>query len=155
MRSIVDGYGPALLDALRAGVWGVKINAAEAQAATGIGVTDDAGALSAARGLRVLGAQVAVITLGARGAVALDQHGAAWRVGTPPVDGRYPVGSGDAFLAGLAVALLDGLTVAEAARAAAAAAAANAEQPGAGVLDRGRAAELIPRTEVLPLGHHT
>ena len=56
--------------------------------------------------------------------------------------GPYPVGSGDAFLAGLVVALDRGAGWPEALAAGLGAGAANAEQPGAGRLDRARAEEL-------------
>ena len=49
--------------------------------------------------------------------------------------GRYPVGSGDAFLGGLAVGLVGGASLGGALRLASAAAAANAVMPGAGDLD--------------------
>jgi fructose-1-phosphate kinase PfkB-like protein len=52
-----------------------------------------------------------------------------------PLDGAYPVGSGDAFLAGLAIGLERGEDLVAAARRGAAAATANAMQPGAGRLD--------------------
>ena len=52
------------------------------------------------------------------------------------------MGSGDAFLAGLVVALDRGAGWSEALAAGLGAGAANAEQPGAGRLDRARAEEL-------------
>ncbi|MGI8714431.1 MAG: 1-phosphofructokinase family hexose kinase, partial [Solirubrobacteraceae bacterium] len=52
-------------------------------------------------------AHAVAITLGDRGAVLLDPHGGAWR-GRLDVCGRYPVGSGDTFLAGLLVGLVRG-----------------------------------------------
>ncbi|MGZ6545914.1 MAG: PfkB family carbohydrate kinase, partial [Actinomycetota bacterium] len=58
------------------------------------------------------------------------------------VRGRYPVGSGDAFLAGLVVALDRGTGWGEALRMALGAATANAELPGAGRLERARAEAL-------------
>ena len=69
----------------------------------------------------------------------------AWRARGP-----YPVGSGDAFLAGLVVALDGGAGWPEALRAALGAGAANAERPGAGRLDRSRAAELAEQAAVTP-----
>jgi sugar/nucleoside kinase (ribokinase family) len=48
--------------------------------------------------------------------------------------GPYPVGSGDAFLGGLAAALIAGQGMADALQSAASAAAANAQVPGPGEL---------------------
>jgi fructose-1-phosphate kinase PfkB-like protein len=68
----------------------------------------------------------------------------------PAVQGPYPVGSGDAFLAGLAAATLAGKSLEDALRLASGAAAANALVAGAGDLDpndatRFAAAVLIER----------
>ena len=76
-----------------------------------------------------------VVTRGAEGAVAIDRDRRAFRVAGPAVRGPYPVGSGDAFLAGLAVGRLRALTFIEALQLAGAAAAANAVRRGAGHLD--------------------
>ena len=64
------------------------------------------------------------------------------------VRGRYPVGSGDAFLAGLVVGLERGDGWAGAFRLALGAATANAELPGACRLDRSRAEALAERATV-------
>ena len=64
-----------------------------------------------------------------------------------PAHGSYPVGSGDAFLAGLVVALAAGAGWGDALAAAIGAGAANAELPGAGVLDRSRAEQLAAAVE--------
>jgi len=64
------------------------------------------------------------------------------------VRGRYPVGSGDAFLAGLVVALERGDGWSGALRLALGAATANAELPGAGRLDASRAQALAEQATV-------
>jgi len=61
-------------------------------------------------------------------------------VGPPAEPGPYPVGSGDAFLAGLVVALDGGADLRSALHAGTAAAAANAAVPGAGELPADRTA---------------
>ncbi|MGZ6338945.1 MAG: PfkB family carbohydrate kinase [Candidatus Limnocylindrales bacterium] len=75
------------------------------------------------------------MTRGLDGAVLVDEAGAVWRIGGPPERGRYPVGSGDSLLAGLAVALAAGFPLPEAARRGGAVGAANALVPGQGELD--------------------
>jgi sugar/nucleoside kinase (ribokinase family) len=91
------------------------------------------------------------VTLGADGAVLVDPDGRAW-IGPALASGPYPVGSGDAFLAGLIVGLERGRPWAEAMVLALASAAANAELPGAGKLDPARAEALAAQAEVRPLG---
>lgn len=122
----------------------VKVNAAEAAELTGRAVVTGADALAAARDLRErIGGdgRAVVVTQGAQGAVLVDPNGEEWH-GTLDSRGPYPVGSGDAFLAGLVVALEREASWSAALEAALGAGAANAELPGAGRLER-RQAELL------------
>jgi fructose-1-phosphate kinase PfkB-like protein len=91
------------------------------------------------------GTQLAIVTAGADGAVAVSRDGWAVRATLDAV-GDYPVGSGDSFLGGLLAALAampDDLPAAL--RLATAAGAANALTPGAGLLDAATARELAAR----------
>jgi 1-phosphofructokinase family hexose kinase len=148
--TILDTHGEALGLALAAHPSVVKVNADEAGAASGSIVTDPTSAIAAAGSLRDRGAGAVVVTLGAAGAVAHDATG-SWHLSTDEPPGRYPVGSGDAFLGGLAVGLTGGGTLIEAARLGMAAGIANAATPGAGELSRDTADRLRPliRVEVL------
>lgn len=88
-----------------------------------------------------------VVTGGREGAVMMDRNGGSlWA--RLPVVGRYSVGSGDSFLAGLLTGLEIGEPLPHALRLATAAAAANAEVPGAGVLDPERVEALMPLVEL-------
>ncbi|HXF56363.1 MAG TPA: hexose kinase [Actinomycetota bacterium] len=148
----LDARGPALAEGLRAGPDLVKVNAAEAGEVLGTTVATEADALAAARELRALagGRGAAVVTRGEEGAVLVAPDGSAWR-GRLYVRGPYPVGSGDAFLAGMVAALERGEDWPAALRLGLGAAAANAEVPGAGRLERARAEELAARAEVGPV----
>ena len=116
-RVVVDGHGPALVGALTAGPWLVKVNLAEAQAALGAAPAASPtrlgpgelvqAATQAVRGLIAAGAERAVVTVGEIGAVASLDDGSFIHI-RPPTVGRYPVGSGDAFLGGLSAATLKG-----------------------------------------------
>jgi fructose-1-phosphate kinase PfkB-like protein len=86
------------------------------------------------------------VTDGASGSLGMDADG-AWRVTSPPV-GRYTVGAGDSFLAGLLMSLDDGVALPEALRAASAVAAANTLVPGAAVFDVAEIDALAARIEV-------
>ena len=145
-RAAVDVDGAHLAAALSAGPWLVKVNAREAGAATGIPAQDERGAQLAAAALRSGGAGVATVTRGRAGAIVVDEHGTAWRIGPPPEPGPYVVGSGDAFLAGLAAGLAAGHPLPEAARRGAAAACANALRPGQGELDPADASRVLAGT---------
>jgi len=131
---LADTYGPALSPVLAERPEVVKVNAGEAADATGVAVTDAASAEAAARALVEAGAANAVVTLGLDGAVVGTADDVT-RLVPPDVRGRYPVGSGDAFLGGLAVGFVRGHGLVEAARLGLAAGIANALVPGAGELD--------------------
>lgn len=132
---MADTYGQPLLATLAERTALVKINAAEASTVTGIAVHDTASALTAGRVLLSAGARAAIITLGADGAIGVDGSD-SYVCGVGP-RGKYPVGSGDAYLAGVAVGFQRGQHLPDAMRLGAAAAAANAAVPGAGILDSG------------------
>ncbi len=127
----------------------VKLNAVEAAHATSTDASDRAGAIAAAAALHERTGGAAVVTRGEDGAVMVTPDGGRLE-GRVGARGPYPVGSGDAFLAGLVVALDGGAGWPEALRAALGAGAANAERPGAGRLDRSRAAELAEQAAVTP-----
>ncbi|WP_460849572.1 1-phosphofructokinase family hexose kinase, partial [Phytohabitans suffuscus] len=99
---LVDTDGPALAAALGRRPDVVKVNEHEAAGVTGAPVEGWAGA----EALRALGARAAVVTAGADGARYAGPDGRRIAVTHPPLDGALPVGSGDAFLAGLAAARL-------------------------------------------------
>lgn len=133
----------------------LKVNAVEAAAwlgrgagdASGTSSTDGANDLAAAARLATRAGTV-VVTLGRAGAQATGTDGRRWRLGTAPVSGHFPVGSGDAFLAGMLAAHAAGEDLIGQLRLGAGAAAANTEQPGAGVIDPRRARELAARVPV-------
>jgi 1-phosphofructokinase family hexose kinase len=144
-RTALDSRAPGV----EAGPAIVKLNEHEAAAATGIATADAPGALSAAWELHRRSGGAAVVTRGREGAVLVTAAGEPL-AGRLDAEGEYPVGSGDAFLAGLVVALDRGADWPDAVRAALGAGAANAEQPGAGTLDRTRAERLADRAVVAP-----
>ena len=157
VRSAVDSRGPDLARALAVGPDLVKINAAEAGELLGAPVAGIAGAHEGAMTIRARAGgdgHAAVVTLGEEGMVLVDPAGAAWH-GAVAVRGDYPVGSGDAFLAGLLAALTASTasTAATAASAASAATPATAAEGGAAAsAAEGGAADAWARAAALGLG---
>ena len=148
-RTAVDVSGAPLATATGA-VDLVKLNAAETADLVGdrAGVDErDLPGLCRALRDRWGGETVAVVTGGRQGAVlsVVDRRPVWARV---PVTGSYPVGSGDAFLAGLLTARESESSWEDALRLATAAAAANAAVPGAGVRTARRVRELVPLVEM-------
>lgn len=124
----------------------VKLNAAEAAGLTGIDSSTAEGAIAAARELRAEGGAAAV-TRGADGAVLVAADGSVL-VGSLDAPGRYPVGSGDSFLAGLVTARAAGAGWADALALALGAGAANAAVPGAARFRRADAERLAELASV-------
>jgi 1-phosphofructokinase family hexose kinase len=158
----VDASGAALKRAAAAGPALIKVNEAEARAVAGRAgpgsaeaVGDAASAAEVAALARRLldptpGAErVSIVTRGARGAVLVAPGEAALSASLDePQSALYPVGSGDAFLAGLLTAREVGADWEDALGLAVGAGTANAETIGAGVLDRDRAHALADRVTV-------
>jgi tagatose 6-phosphate kinase len=143
-RVLLDCAGAALRLALRARPFLVKINGAEtSELLDAPAVTDFDGAARATRQLRESGAESAMITLGAEGAL-LDFGDARYKFAAPSVAAVNSVGSGDAALAGLAAGLRRGWTAQGAGALAIAAGAANALH-GAGACSVEEITELQPR----------
>jgi 1-phosphofructokinase family hexose kinase len=152
-RVALDAEGERLRLALEAGPDVVKVNAVEAAELLGVPTARLDEAVAAAMKLRELAGgddHAGIVTRGADGVVIAAPDGNLYE-GALYVRGRYPVGSGDAFLAGLVVGLDRGQDWPAALRLALGAAAANAELPGAGRLDPRRAGELLGRATVRPL----
>lgn len=128
-RIAVDGSGAGLRATIGCADF-VKINrseAAELLDAPALSAVECASAIHARYGCDV------VVTDGTRGASAII-GGAILQVPSATVTGRFPAGSGDAFLGGLLASLDRGCSAAEALDLARAAAERNAAVPGQGVL---------------------
>jgi tagatose 6-phosphate kinase len=123
--SIVDAHGPTLLEALKAGPGLVKPNRAELAAMVGRNFKDDAAVASTMRDLHQLGSQRIVVTAGTDPVLAFDGR-TLWRIQSPRIRALNPIGSGDAFTAGLVSRLARGDDLGEACCWAAATGAANA-----------------------------
>ncbi len=103
VRVAVDTYGTALRETFRAAPDLVKPNQRELAQASGVPVESRADALAAARRIRAAGARTVLASLGADGALLVDDTGA--HHGSAGVCApRSTVGAGDAMLAGFLAA---------------------------------------------------
>ena len=123
--SVVDGQGTALLEALKARPGLVKPNRSELAATVKGQLKDEAETVRAMREVFERGAQRVVVTAGQEPTLAFDGK-IFWRVSSPRIEAVNPIGSGDAFTAGLVSRLVRGDDLGEACRWGAAAGAANA-----------------------------
>lgn len=149
----LDTRDEPLVMGISAGPDVVKVNAEEAAALLGARVETLEEAVHAATEIRwrLDGRHRAtIVTRGAEGAVVVAPDGEVLQARLYE-RGRYPVGSGDAFLGGLVTGLDRGDGWHDALRLALGAAAANAMVPGAGRLDPAAAIELASRATVEPV----
>ncbi|MEA2278915.1 MAG: 1-phosphofructokinase [Solirubrobacteraceae bacterium] len=150
--AVVDVAGPQLAAAVAAGADVVTPNLAEAEGLLHgrADETVEAGdprvvrerALAAARELVARGAAHAVVTAAAAGAAVADGAGARWIDAARVAGVRNPIGAGDAFVGGLAVALERGEGMGSAVVHGMATAAASVETETAGLVDPARVAAL-------------
>lgn len=117
-------------DALWSQVDTLVVNELEAEALCGLAADTPQQAAAAGRSLRAKGIARVVVTLGARGAVAVDAEGARHHP-APTVQAVDTTAAGDTFLGALAVALGEGQAFDEAVRLGIRAAALCIQQPGA------------------------
>lgn len=151
---LLDASGEALRRGIDAKPWLVKPNAEEAAALWGQPVHDIDTAAACARWLHARGVARAVVTLGADGAVGFDgKH--AWHVSLSVDNVRNSVGSGDCFMAGLAVSTVRGHGLDEALRWATACGAANAQDEETGYVRKDRVDDLYARVQARQLGNGT
>lgn len=147
--TLLDTYGESLRQALPARPSLLKINLAEFSELLGAVLSAQQAGVEALALSQRLGARV-VVTLGESGMFAAAE-GRLLQGETPPVESLIAIGSGDAFLAGLASELARGAAFEDALRLGLAAGAANTLQPGACVFDAHVVQALLPRVAIRPL----
>ena len=146
-RCLVDASGEALRQAVNAKPFLVKPNRDEISALVGHPVINIEAAQMAVTALRERGIAMPVVTLGELGAIAADDSG-VWHAQLASARLRNAVGSGDCFLAGMAVAIKRNLPLEEALRLAVACGVANAESEETGFAERGKVDALLPGVSV-------
>ena len=106
----------------------LKPNRLEAEILSGVGIQDEDSLRQAAEVLLASGLSRVFITLGKDGLLAAD-HEHMIRLPCPPAEARNTTGAGDAFVAGLVLAYLEGASLRETALLASSASALTVEYP--------------------------
>ena len=131
----VDTSKRALKTALGVRGLNIKVNASELGDVLGVEISNAEQARTAANELLNMGTSKVAVTLGKDGAVWVSAAG-SWRASSPRIQPVSSIGSGDAFLGGLVMALTSGLSPEQALCQAVAAGAANALTFGGGMFSR-------------------
>jgi 1-phosphofructokinase family hexose kinase len=145
--TLLDTRGEPLTRALSARPMLVKPNRAELASTYQLTIDTDAQLHQAMKRLISDGAEWAIVTEGRRGATLTDGR-SFWKVTPPVIRPLNPIGSGDAFTAGLASEILRGVGVPEACLLATAAATANALTDQSGVVNLDDVSNLLPQVTV-------
>lgn len=143
---ILDARGQHLQEGLEARPFAVKPNLQELEEYSGRPLNSRAEQVQA---LEDLNADLKIVTLGEEGALCLTGD-SLWQITMPPIEAKNPVGSGDAFVAGLSLGLVKNLPLKDALALAAAAGAANALEPGTGQVDPLQVQALLPQVKIIP-----
>ena len=148
LYTVVDSTPPVLRAVLKANPSLVSPNQHEAESVVGFDFIEEGDFIRSLSRLEELGASDACVTSGEGHSYLSTDAGIVSGL-APNVEAVSPIGSGDAYLAGLLAGLLHrGLTPVDAVRLAAGCAAANAETLGAGLFDARRAEELAESVQI-------
>ncbi len=115
VRTVLDGSGEALREALKAGPDVIKPNVHELEALLGKTLSAETDVIAAARELVIGGVTLVVVSRGALGACFVTASEAVM-ARPPSVAAGSTVGAGDAMVAGIVSAQVCGLSLAECAR---------------------------------------
>ena len=142
VKVALDTRGPWLNEGIKAGPDLIKPNWEEYQELVGT-CYSTVQALEKARLLvEEEGVGTVIISMGAKGALAVDRQHSYLVQQLPPIKVASPVGSGDTLVAGLLAKLRDGSDFTQAFRFGLAAASSNASHFGAGIVDLDQSAAL-------------
>jgi tagatose 6-phosphate kinase len=147
VRCLVDASGGLLRGAVAAAPSLIKPNRDELTELAGRPIEGAPAAVEAARELSRKGPEMVVVSLGAEGAVAV-QEDRAWRAEAPRVEVVNAVGSGDCLLGGVAVGLARGLDTESILTLGVACGTANAQSRETGSASRADIDRLLPTVRV-------
>ncbi len=148
---VLDARGRHFQEGLRGRPFAVKPNRAELITWAGTPLETEAEIAAALQRLNRAGVALATVSLGEQGAMAAAE-GKIWQARPPQVSIANPVGSGDAFCAGLCVALGLSLNLPETLAMAVASGTANAMHPETGHIEMDIMEQLLPQIKVSALG---
>lgn len=104
-RVLLDTSGESLLKSLEFTPFMIKPNETELDAIADKKISTEQDILETAIKIHQMGIQLVCVTLGGNGCIAVTEEG-AFRLNAPSIETVSTVGSGDSFLAGCAVALV-------------------------------------------------
>lgn len=112
IKFILDASGQALIEGIKALPYLIKPNKEELEAIVGVKINREEDFIMWGKELCNNGIEIVVVSLGAEGSVVFHKK-SMYRVKVPKIEIVNPVGSGDAMVAGFAVAIKRGFNINE------------------------------------------
>ena len=146
-KFLLDTSGEALKEGIKGRPYFIKPNKDEIEALTGKKISSIQEAIEEIKRFQNQGIELVVISLGSEGSIA-GYKGKFYKVSVPRVKAVNPVGSGDSYVAGVAVAIQREYGIEETLRFASACGTANAMEKESGFVTETVVNELIAKIKI-------
>lgn len=146
-KFLLDTSGKLLEEGIKSKPFFVKPNKDEIEALTGRRITNDEEAIEEIKNFHKQGIELVVISLGQAGSIA-GYKDEFYKVTVPKVNAINPVGSGDSYVAGVAVALNRGYDIYNILKLAAACGTANAMEEETGFVRKEVVKEVVEKINI-------
>ena len=143
----LDTSGELLAHGIAAKPFFIKPNQEEIAALRQLEISSKEDLLQEVRNFLADGIKLVAISLGAKGSI-VGYRGAIYEVAVPKITAVNPVGSGDAFVAGMAFSIARGYAIEDAIRMASACGTANALEKESGFVTKSVVEELVKKISV-------
>ena len=144
---LLDTSGEALIQGIKAQPYFVKPNNDEIKVLVGAELRSDEDIVHILQKFMEDGIKLPVISLGAQGSMAgYNQH--VYKITVPKIQCKNPVGSGDSFVAGIAVGIERGMAIEDVLSLGAACGTANAMEDESGFVRKEVVEELFPQIKI-------
>ena len=147
VRTVLDTSGDALVRGVEARPYMIKPNVREAQELLGRELKTEGDIVEGARELTEREIKAVVVSMGARGAIAVSRDG-AWKAVPPEVSKESTLGAGDSMVAGLAIGVSEHSSLPESLALGTAAATATVMTPGTELCRVEDVQALLPKVKI-------
>ncbi len=147
IRTILDSSGAFLREGVKASPYLIKPNIGEAEELLGRQLESEKAIIQAGKDIVALGVEIAVISRAAQGLIAVKSEQVI-KAMPPQVRVVSSVGAGDCLVAGLALKLAEGASLAEACRLAVAMGTAAVLSPGTTLAKKSQVKKVLPDVKV-------
>ncbi len=144
---LLDTSGDALKEGIKGRPYFIKPNKDEIEALTGRKISSTQETIEEIKRFQDQGIELVVISLGAEGSIA-GYKGKFYKVSAPNVKAVNPVGSGDSYVAGIAVGIERGYSIEDTLKLASACGTANAMEKETGFVKKSVVEEIMKKVQV-------